>query len=258
MRVIENQILVSTPRGIKVDFHKEEGETLVIRNCSVIGVTDPNEDGIQILGPGVAQIEDCFLSAKGYSPDGMDELASVVDGADAIFDHCYFGNNGKGVLVGSGDTIAQDYATLRATFTNCVFDSNCRRSVYAQFGQTRMHRCWVNNWGIADTFHEKSNGARSGKHGQLMVSNCVFTQRPFFKCIDRNILRDITHQFSHWPYPGFMKAVYAEFGGQTKAYHCYKNHWWLRLANHTNPMREDEANELIAYLTENVVKAVPK
>lgn len=251
--IIENQILINTPRGIKADFYRESSDVLVVRNCRVIGVADKNEDGIQMLGPGLAHIEQCYLSNEGFSPDGMDELASVVDGADVIFEHCYFGFNGKGVLIGSGDTIASDYKSLRATFNNCVFDGCCRRSVYAQFGQTRMHRCWVRNWGIPQTFHEKANGARSGKHGQLMVSNSIFEQRPFWSCINKNFFRDLFHQYNHWWYPGFMKAVYAEFGGQTKAYHCYKNRWWLRLANHTDPMKSDEAEELKQYLTENVI-----
>ena len=189
MRIIENQTLVGTYRGIKVNFNDTK-EPVLIRNCKIVDVTTKDEDGIQFLGPGVGRAEKCHLSAAEIKPNFMDELASVVQGADVTFDHCYFGHNGKGVLIGSGDTIDLDYSSLRASFTNCIFDGCCRRNVYAQYGQTRMYRCWIRNWGISSTFHEKSNGARSGKHGQLMVSHCVFDQRPFFECLDKNFLED--------------------------------------------------------------------
>ena len=256
--IIENQILINTPRGIKADFSKESSDTLIVRNCRILNVADEKEDGIQMLGSGVAHIEKCYVSNKNSSPDSMDELVSVVQGADVIFDHCYFDHGGKAALIGSGDTIGADYRSLRATFNNCVFDGCCRRNVYAQYGQTNMYRCWVRDWGIPETFYIKSSGARAGKHGQLMLSECIFTQRPFWECVNKNIFSDIVHQYRHWWYPGFMKAVYAEFGGQVKAYNCYKNRWWLTFSNHTAPMSKDSAEVLMQYLQENVIDIFKK
>lgn len=153
-----------------------------------------------------------------------------------------------------GDDEKNDYSSLKTLFYECIFENNSRRNPFIQYGQSRLYKCLIKNWGIPETFFIKSHGLRAGKHAQVMATDCLFIQKGFFECLNKYTITDIFHQ--DFPIlPGFMKAAYANYGGQIKLYNCYKNRWWLYTKNHIGKyMNKNEAIELEKYLE----KIVPK
>lgn len=229
----------------------------VIENCIFEKMVGPTMDGITISGSQYVLVKNCtFDNTLGQSPKAMDELASVVNGGRAIFYRCKFQDNGKAVLIGSGDTNRSDRSLgQHAIFYECLFQNVSRRSVFAQIGQVEMIRCVVENWGVPKYFHSKSYGCRAGDWGQLMLQDCVFLQEDLWTCLKRgNLLRDtFGHYF--WPLPlmpGFARAAYADRKGQIVAYHCYKNHPWLYIQNH----RGDYMDEVTAMLLRDYLVSV--
>lgn len=81
-------------------FLNSKDSPVIINNCKIDTIL-PNQDGIQCLGRGLYIIKNTVVSNEKKLPTEIDELASVVNGATAIFYHCRFSGNGKGVLVGS-------------------------------------------------------------------------------------------------------------------------------------------------------------
>lgn len=237
--------------------------TNIVRDCTFKNMEGDVEDGITCINPQVTIISNCLFTREGKDPTTADELASVVQGADVLFYRCYFKCNGKGVLVGSGDTDLTDLLTgQRVIFYECIFENVCRRNPFAQIGQVYLIRSIVKNWGTKEYFHAKSYGARAGYMGQLIVKDTVFKQESLWNCLKRGtLLKDI---FGHYLYhlflvPGFARAAYADCHGQIACYNCYKNRWWLYIENHrTKYMSKDSAELFESYLYETVAEPLLK
>lgn len=230
-----------------------------VHNCRFSGMEGECVDGATLGGYGTNiknlrsyWIENCSFTQKGLSPTQCDELASLIYGARAVFYRCRFSFNGKGVLVGSGDTDAYDLFATHVLFHQCIFEGCSRRNPFIQVGQGVVSECLIKNWGIDDTFHVKSFGIRAGSKAQVIVRNCVFEQESLFSCASRkNAFSDMTNHylFPIFAGPGFRRAAYADLGGSIKCYHCYKNRPWLYVQNHCGPwMSEVEAQSLSVYL----------
>ena len=185
-----------------VDIKKYK-DTITVSNSVFHHMQNGNFDGLQITNDMEARsqnlpvsqhidrttyIENCYFSNRGRAGDSMDELASAVRGTEVIFSNCVFDCNGKGVLVGSGEFIDHDIDEehLNVTFDYCVFRNCSRRNPMVQRGNVLMRNCLVENWGVPETFHEKSFGARASDYGTLEVFRTLFIQRGFFKCINKN------------------------------------------------------------------------
>lgn len=245
MKIFKN-INITTPPGIVIT------ESSQLLDSSSINSATEATDNLMISG-------DCKVFVSKFFGDNseiqdttkVDEITSIINGADVVFYQCVFSNNGKGILIGSGDSPDKDFKSLRVSFIECIFENNSRRSPFAQFGQVHLYRCWIKNWGIPETFHEKSYGFRVGSWGQGFAYQCVFTQRPFFQCLNKNFFKDWFAQQLPNFIPGFILAAYSDFGGQIRLRECFKNRWWLRFQGHRGKkMSKKFANSLIEYLTE--------
>lgn len=241
---------------------------VIIRNCNFFGMRGDVEDGLTLAGGDAVScrnkvyfVERCVFTQKTQSPTQSDELASIIYGARANFYQCRFEFNGKGVLVGNGDTDELDLTSVKCSFVECIFEGCSRRNPFAQVGQTTVRNCVVKNWGIDDTFHEKSFGIRVGSKGQAIVQNTVFLQEDLITCLKRkNVIKDT---FNHYVFPmlgpGFRRAAYADKGGQIACYNCYTNRPWLYVQNHIGPrMNEGSAIQFANMLDRCVPKVVLK
>jgi hypothetical protein len=123
-----------------------------------------------------------------------------------------------------------------------------------QRGKVILRNCLIENWGIPETFHEKSFGARASDHGTLEIYRTLFIQRNFFKCLNKNIFSDMFRNSFPW-HPGFMRGITKDDHGTVYAEECYKNHWWITLAgHHGSKMSKDEADELLEHLEEHTIR----
>lgn len=239
------------------DQYKSPKSEHVIKDKDISNWEIPEGDGICIVGARRVHVANSVISRTGLDPKTADELASAVKGADVIWYRCRFKDNGKGVLIGSGDTDLSDLLSgQRSLFYECIFEGNSRRNPFVQIGQGYLINCLVRNWGRPETFHEKSFGVRAGAKAQVTVTNTVFIQDDLWSCLTRgNLFADIFHQY-FWPFwygPGFRRAAYADLGGHIQCYHCYKNRPWLKIENHRDDyMTENEAIELMIHLESNV------
>lgn len=260
--IIDNKVVPTDPILFisqltpEEQYHSPKSEH-VIKDVSIGNWAGDQNDGICIVGKRRVHVSNSVIYRTGMNPKDADELASAVQGADVIWYRCRFKDNGKGVLVGSGDTDLEDLITgQRSLFYECVFEGNSRRNPFVQIGQGYMINCLVRNWGRPNTFHEKSFGARAGSKAQLIISNTVFIQDDLTTCLTRgNFFSDIFNQY-FWPFwygPGFRRAAYADWGGHIQCYHCYKNHRWLKIENHRGKYMTDQAaSKLIEHLSEVV------
>lgn len=237
------------------NHYQNSGKSLVIENAYVTCI-DPDKDGIHIEGQNTAIVNKLYVDGIMSDHEAVDELGSIVNGADVIFYNCVFSRNGKGFLQGSGDSDILDCRKGQKTvFYKCYFKNNSRRNPFIQSGQSFIKKCVIENWGHPAYFDEKSYGIRIGKYAQAMIVDTVFIQDTLGKCLTRgNLLKDIFNQYFLpfcWLSPGFRNAAYADVGGQIVMYNCYRNRRWLYFENHRGPyMTEDYADQLINEMKE--------
>lgn len=234
---------------------KQQTSEIIFDNCSFVTGVGEVRDAVRITGKNIYPIifNNCIFFNPGISANETDELVSIVNGGSAHFFRCYFLLNGKAVLVGNGDFRDSDPLSLEASFEECVFERCSRRQVYVQDGKATMHRCMVKNWGVPESFYEKSFGSRSGHNGILNITDTIYKQRSFLECINKNIFSDTFRQtFPEW-IPGFMKGITSDNGGVVHASRCHKNRWWIRLTGNDSYMSDDEAASLRDHLTVNVI-----
>lgn len=275
MYVISNKEYTGN-NTLEIDIQDYKDDTIVIEGCYFHDL-DKDCDGLRInndvpnqhrqLPPRSypstkVKVRNCLFTNAGHPGDQADELASVVRGATAVFERCCFENNGKAVLLSTGDAvdIEGDMQHLSAFFQNCIFWRCSRRNILAQCNfYAEMLNCLVESWGW--NFHEKSYGARSSDHGKLCVRNSLFYQEDFLSCIFRDVLKgsllmDMFRNSFPW-HPGFMRAGTTDNGGTMLWDHNYCNRWWLTHPKHVDkPMNKDVAEDLYEHLLQTVLIAV--
>jgi len=243
--------------------YQNPGRLLCIENAYVTNI-DNEKDGIRIEGQNSALVNKLYVDGILSDHKEVDELGSIVRGADVVFINCVFSRNGKGFLQGSGDSDILDCRKgQRTVFYKCYFKYNSRRNPFIQSGQSFIKKCVIEGWGHPAYFDEKSYGIRVGKYGQATVTDSVFIQYDLRSCLTRgNLLKDIFNQYFlpfFWLSPGFRNAAYADHGGQIAMYNCYKNRNWLYLENHRGPyMIKEDADLLIKELKELETKLINK
>lgn len=271
MYIISNQEYTGT-NTLEIDIQKyKDGDTVVVDGCYFhdlekdidgLRVNNDVENQCKQLAPRsypkvIVEIKNSLFTNYGHPGDFADELASVVRGATAKFTDCSFENNGKAVLLSTGDKIDTpgDKEHLTAFFTNCVFWRCSRRSILAQYNfYAEMNNCLVENWGY--NFHEKSFGARSGKNGKLSVKNSLFYQEDFLTCIFRDVLHgsllgDMFRNSFPW-HPGFMRAGTTDNGGSMLWQNNYCNRWWLTHPSGRQKMSASDADDVYDFLFNDV------
>ena len=205
-------------------------ESCTIQDKKFSDWTGKDTDGLQISGDIDVIVENCVFDRQGEDPTNADELCSVINGARVIFRNCFFGNSGKGVLVGTGSSNDEDVKLGQsAKFEYCLFENLSRRCPYVNAGKAILKNCTIKNWGKDEFFYEKSAGVRGGSHANITLIDCKFEQETFFKCITRkNAWKDLFNQYL-FPFLGFgfMRGAYAERGGKIKCVNCTKNRWWI-------------------------------
>ena len=229
-----------------------DGEPVQVDQCQIV-LSRSGKTNIRCYGNGIFIVSNTVLSCDADFPDS--ELVSVGEGANIYFYRCRFQNSDRGILIGSNEHREETHSSISATFVECVFEDIGKWNPFARYGQIRLFRCLVKNWGKPG--FSSSDGFLVGKHAQGLAGSCVFIQKPLLSCLNKGTLQEMFRGFPLLV-PGFAKAAHAEYGGQIRLYNCYKNRWWLYIKNHYGKyMTQEEATELETHI-ESVVPKLSK
>ncbi len=206
------------------------------------------QDGLVIRGPQEVLIEHCLFTNEGANPLQADELLDISGGAKVTIRHCEFRMNGLGILIGnSADDADMENKKLglNVLMEYCYLHDMSRRFPRIHGGTLRMHHCLIENWGLPNTFHEKSFGVRVGPKAKGYIDWCIFKQPSMWAFMNANRFQD--------PF-GPRLGAYSDDGNGVKASNCYKNHWWINVENCNGWL-----DKQVAYDLEKEIKAnLPK
>lgn len=191
-------------------------------------------------------LDHCYFDNTGIDPTLADEAVSVIWGAKARIQNCYFKNWGKALLIGNRDEPLDIAKDIYVEIENCVFDGCSRRNPYIQGASVHMKNCIIKNWGR--TFFDKSFGIRVDREGSLTLENCIFIQDKFIQTNWKNFFKDCYNQVMNIKQifnifkPGCTRGLFTENGGIIKNMSgIYTNKWWISI--------EDEYRDIIPLST---------
>ena len=234
-------MLITKPGQLKGNFTQNDG----------LGLFQDNA---------VYDVHDCIVDLTECGLDDQDEALSTTWGASATFRRCWIRGAGKLVLCGSGDEEKKGCEQYKEVyFQDCLLENFGRRGPEVQSKMSVvLQDCMIRNWGDPTRFSVRNFGAWAHDKGSLDILNCIFWQDQFVRPLGQ-MLRDIGNHIgqavndggvlallSPLSYlPGVCRGATASNGGKINCWHCYRNHWWIKLHEHTDPMNKEEADELI-------------
>ena len=216
-----------------------------------------DNDGLHLCTESTWQFTDCLIDMSEYEQDEYDEACGITWGASATFTRCVFRNAGKLVLIGSGDAnkrYVEEGKTVR--FTDCFFDSFCRRGPEIQSGmRVYMDNCVIMDWGTSPYWDTRTFAIRVHDGGYLNIRNSVFMQnvRPHLNLYLKDKVNHICQAckdfglsalFSSRTYvSGWRRACTVEGNGALLAENCFAFPDDLIIDNLISKMTESVAKD---------------
>ena len=232
-----------------------------ITKVQQLGEEFTHNDGLGMWSGKEYHVHDCVIDMS--ECDNVDEAVAVTYGSSCTFERCVIRNASKLCLIGSGDEkVRHREYDKKVSFYYCILENFGRRGVEAQSGmQVTMMNCLIKNWGSKDYFDVRNFASWSHDEAVIRAYNCIFMQDSFFRPI-KQFFKDLGNHIGQTRKDEGIKALFkpstyrlgvrrglvATDTGKVYASGCYKNHWWIHLDNHADPMEKDKADELLEKL----------